>query len=113
MRVPNSITNQFEKPGVDDFLCRKFIAITGALIGHDQCSTIGILVCAMTDIAGVDADIVASHIRYERSLCRYRPTFDVRFEEIRILADEFGCAFVASIADKLGRAYQRRNVDGQ
>ena len=33
------------------------------------------------------------------------------FEEISIVSDEFGCAFVASVNKEFGRAYQCRNVD--
>src|SRR4029077_15351762 len=48
VRATNSITNQFEKTGIDDSLGRKFNAIAGALIGQDYGSTIWILVRTMS-----------------------------------------------------------------
>jgi hypothetical protein len=34
---------------------------------------------------------------YQRPLCRDRPTLDVGFEEIGVIANEVGCGLVASV----------------
>src|SRR4029453_2684845 len=37
----------------------------------------------------------------------------MRFKEISVVADEFRCAFVASVSEELGGPYQCRNMGGQ
>src|SRR5262245_20597485 len=111
MRAANSITDEFEEACVNDCFGRKFIPITGSLIRQDQCSTIGIFVCALTDVAWVDADVMPGQAGNQSPLRCDRPTFDMRFKEISIITDEFGCALVASVSEELGAAYQRCNMD--
>src|SRR5262245_1162100 len=111
MRAANSITDQFEEARINDSFGRKFVPITGPLICQDQCSTIGIFVCTVTDVARVDTDVMPGQPRNHSPLRCDRPTFDMRFKEISIIADEFGCALVASVGEKLGAAYQRCNMD--
>src|SRR5437879_1116029 len=61
VRAANSITNQFEKTGIDDCVGRKFRAITGALICQDYRSTIWIFVGTVIDVAGIDTDVVPGY----------------------------------------------------
>src|SRR5690349_20904482 len=61
MRVTNSITNQFEKAGIHDIFGRIFVTIARALIGQHQCSTIGILVNTLSNVAWVDANVMSRY----------------------------------------------------
>ena len=59
----DSETNQFEKACVHDPFCGKFVANSGRLIGQKQSSTIRILLRAVADICGINADVVARSSR--------------------------------------------------
>src|ERR1700674_4672165 len=110
MWVTNSITNQFEKACINDRVGGERNAIAGALIRQHQCSTIGILIRTVMDVSRVDADVMPGHTWDQSSLRRHRPTFDMGFEEIRIVSNEFGCALVAPVDEEFGCTYQCCNV---
>src|SRR6266851_3605442 len=99
----NPVTNQFEKPSVNDLLGGKFMPSARSLIGQKQCTAIWVFIGALMDISGIDANVVTAYSGYQSSLCRHSPTFDVRFEEISIVADKLGAVMVAAIGKEFCR----------
>src|SRR5262249_28085816 len=59
--APNSITDEFQEPRVDNCIGRKFKTISRTLVCQDQGSAIGIFVHTTIDDAWIDADVVPAY----------------------------------------------------
>ena len=109
----DSIANQFEETGVHDLFGRELHRSAGRLVCQHKGAAVRVLVHTLINVAGVDADVVTGDPGYECPLRRDRPAFDMRFEEIGIIADELGRDLVAAVSQKLGCAYQCSDVGRQ
>src|SRR5260370_25448229 len=112
-RAANPVTNQFEKPSVNDLLGGKFMPGARRLVWQKQCSGIWVFIGALMDISGIDANVVTAYSGYQSSLCRHSPAFDVRFEKISVVTNELGCTMVALIGKELSRTDQCRYMHRQ
>ena len=110
VRAANPIPNQLEKPSVNELRGGKFIPTARCLICQKQCTAIWVSIGTLKDISGIDANVMMAYPRYQSSLRRHSPAFDVRLEEVCVSPDKFRARFIAAVFEEFGSTDQCRDM---
>src|SRR5579871_1862462 len=100
----DSVTDEFEKPCVNDLIRREFIASAWRLVGKYQGAAIRVLIGAIERTRGIHTDVVSPDFRHQGSFGRYRPGLYMRFEKISIIANELRGSVLATVIKELRSA---------